>query len=170
MLAYGTSADQLDDLTRMAESIPLRNLKFSCNSIIRRYGTEFMRAPTKDNMKMVLLFLEAKSQPGCLGSLNVMQREWKNCSKAYRGAFQGKDEVDIVALEAGAVDCRISFWHIWFGTPGANNNLNILDCSPIWNSTCHLRNDGAEYCDVSDLSFLIVPSMLLMSAPCCHLG
>ena len=42
--------------------------------------------------------------PGLLGSLDVMQWEWKNCPKAHRGAFQGKHEVATVALEA-AVDC-----------------------------------------------------------------
>ena len=61
MLAYGTAlADQLDDLTRMAESTtPLHNLKVFCKSIIRRYGTEYFRAPTKDNMKMILSLHEA---------------------------------------------------------------------------------------------------------------
>ena len=54
MLAYGTLADQLDDLTRMAESTTLHNLKVFCNSIISRYGTEYLRAPTKDDMEMVL--------------------------------------------------------------------------------------------------------------------
>ena len=36
MLAYGTSADQLDDLTRITESTVLRNLKVFCYSIISR--------------------------------------------------------------------------------------------------------------------------------------
>jgi hypothetical protein len=60
-----------------------------------------------------------------------MHWEWKNCPKAQRGAFQGKDGVATIALEAG-VDCRLWFWHEWFGMPGANNNLNILDCSPFF--------------------------------------
>jgi hypothetical protein len=42
MLAYGTSADQLEDLTRMAESTPLHNLKVFRNSIISRYGQEYL--------------------------------------------------------------------------------------------------------------------------------
>mgnify|MGYP006201439019 FL=1 len=99
MLAYGTSADQLDDLTRMAESTTLHNLKVFCNSIISRYGTEYLRAPTKDDMEMVLCIHEAKVWLGLLGSSDVMQWEWKNCPKAHRGAFQGKDGVATVALE-----------------------------------------------------------------------
>jgi len=94
----------------------------------------------KDDMEMVLRLHEAKGWLGLLGSLDVMQWEWKNCPKAHRGAFQGKDGVATVALEA-AVDCRLWFWHAWFGMPGANNNLNILDCSIFpgfdnWKDSC----------------------------------
>jgi hypothetical protein len=62
-------------------------------------------------MEMVLCLHEAKGWPSFLGALlDVMQWEWKNCSNAHRGAFQGKDGVATVALEA-AVDCRLWFWH-----------------------------------------------------------
>ena len=36
MLAYGSSADQLDDLTRMSETTTLNNLHHFCNAIINR--------------------------------------------------------------------------------------------------------------------------------------
>ena len=50
-------------------------------------------------MEMVLrLHEEAKGWPGLLGSLDVMQWEWKNCPKAHRGASQGKYGVDTVQL------------------------------------------------------------------------
>ena len=66
-----------------------------------------------------------KGWPDLLGSLDVMHWEWKNCPKVHRGAYQGKEGVATIALEA-AVDCRLWFWHAWFGMPGANNDLNIL--------------------------------------------
>ena len=144
MLAYGTLADQLDDLTRMAESTTLHNLKVFCNSIISRYGTEYLRAPTKDDMEMVLRLHEAKGWLGLLGSLDVMQWEWKNFPKAHRGAFQGKDGVATVALEA-AVDCRLWFWHAWFGMPGANNDLNIFDRSPFFRDLTAGRTPAVNF-------------------------
>ena len=43
MLAYGTSADQLDDLTtRMSESTTLNNSQHFFNAIINRYGKEYL--------------------------------------------------------------------------------------------------------------------------------
>ena len=50
---------------------------------------------------------------------------------AWRGAYQGKEKVPTIALEA-IVDDRLWFWHLFFGMPGANNDLNILDCSPLF--------------------------------------
>ena len=40
MLAYGTSADQWYNLTRMSESTTLNSLQHFCNAIINRYGKE----------------------------------------------------------------------------------------------------------------------------------
>ena len=60
MLAYGTSADQLDDLTRMSESTTLNNLQHFCNAIINRYGKEYLRAPTKEDLEMILRLHEGQ--------------------------------------------------------------------------------------------------------------
>ena len=50
---------------------------------------------------------------------------------SWRGAYQGKEKKPTIALEA-VVDSRLYFWHAFFGVPGANNDLNILDCSPLF--------------------------------------
>jgi hypothetical protein len=28
--------------------------------------------------------------------------------------------------------CRLYFWHAFFGVPGAQNDINVLDCSPLF--------------------------------------
>ena len=71
-LAFGISTDQLDDLTRMAESATLHNLKVFCNSIISRYRTEYLLAPTNDDVDVVLCIHETKDWPELLGSSDVM--------------------------------------------------------------------------------------------------
>ena len=50
---------------------------------------------------------------------------------AWRGTFQGKEKVPAMALEA-VVDSRLWFWHAYFGMPSANNDLNVLDHSPLF--------------------------------------
>ena len=60
----------------------------------------------------------------CIGSGKLSQ----STQRSYQGKKQG---VMTIALEA-AVDCRLWFWYAWLGMPGANNDLNILDCLPIF--------------------------------------
>ncbi len=45
--------------------------------------------------------------------------------------LQGKEKVPTVMLEA-IIDHHLLFWHLFFGMPGANNDLNILDCLPLF--------------------------------------
>ncbi len=65
-----------------------------------------------------------------------MHWEWKNCPSGWKGMFQGKLGVPSVVLEAIADNC-CQFWHLNFGSAGALNDLNILDCSPLFdNAVC----------------------------------
>ena len=45
--------------------------------------------------------------------------------------FQGKSGVPAVVLEAIA-DHSCRFWHFNFGSPGALNDINVLDRSPLF--------------------------------------
>jgi hypothetical protein len=69
---------------------------------------------------------------GCMGCLDVMKGQWKNCAMAWRDTYQGKEKVPTVVLEA-IMYHRLWFWHLFFSMPGANNDFNILDCSPLFN-------------------------------------
>jgi hypothetical protein len=52
---------------------------------------------------------------------------------SWKGMFQGKAGVPTVVLEAIA-DHNCQFWHFNFGSPGTLNDLNILDCSPLFDN------------------------------------
>ena len=164
MLAYGASADQLDEYIHMSESSILKFLKLFCQATIEIYGNQYLRKPTAKDLGQVLKLHESKGWPGMLGCLDVMHWEWKNCPVAWRGAFQGKEGVPTVALEA-VVDHRLWFWHAWFGMPGSNNDLNILDRSPLFEDLSHGRApqvtftaNGKEYTQGYYLADGIYPS------------
>jgi hypothetical protein len=63
-------------------------------------------------------------------SLDCMHWTWKNCPVAWQGQFQDKDKNRSVILEAIA-DQSLWFWHAFFGLPGGNNDINVLDRSPL---------------------------------------
>jgi hypothetical protein len=126
MLAYGSSADQLDELIRMGESTALECLERFCTDIVEIFGAEYLRTPTADDLKKILSDNEKRGWPGMVGSLDCMHWAWKNCPIAWQGAFKGKEKCPTIILEASCTqDLRI--WHFFFGMPGSNNDLNVLD-------------------------------------------
>ena len=75
--------------------------------------------------------------PGMLGSIDCMHWEWKNCSTAWKEqcttGFKGKNLTMI--LEAIA-DYRLWIWHAYFGIARLNNDINVLQSSPLFNEQC----------------------------------
>lgn len=130
MLAYGASADQLDELMRMGESTGLETLQKFCAAVIRLFGAEYLRAPTPDDLNELLAENAERGFPGMIGSIDCMHWTWKNCPTAWQGVFQGKEKEPTLVLEAVASK-SLWIWHAFFGTPGSNNDLNVLHRSPL---------------------------------------
>ncbi|KAE9184116.1 hypothetical protein PF004_g23754 [Phytophthora fragariae] len=100
---------------------------------------------------MLLAQNAARGFPGMIGSLDCMHRIWNNCPTAWAGAFQGKEKTTTVVLEAVA-SRSLWIWHAFFGTPGSNNDLNVLERSPLLDDLvdgdalqCHITVNGATY-------------------------
>jgi hypothetical protein len=130
MLAYGISADAVDEYCRIGESTAQESLERFCDAIIDVYGKEFLRSPTSQDVETLCLLNEKRGFPGMLGSLDCMHWEWKNCPKAWAGQYTGKEKAPTVVLEAVAsYDCWI--WHAFFGVPGSCNDINVLDRSTL---------------------------------------
>ncbi|GKE53111.1 ALP1-like protein isoform X1, partial [Tanacetum coccineum] len=104
-------------------------LILKCTSAIRQmaYGT----AP--DAFDEYLQIAEQKhGLPGMLGSIDCMHWDWKNCPKALHGQFKrSTHKYPTLMLEAVA-DQKLWIWHAYFGVPGANNDLNVLYGSPLF--------------------------------------
>ncbi|GJS17216.1 ALP1-like protein isoform X1 [Tanacetum coccineum] len=67
-----------------------------------------------------------------LGSIDCMHWEWVKCHKALHGQFKRRDKkYPSIMLEAVA-DQQLWFWHAYFEVPGANNDLNVLFGSPLF--------------------------------------
>ena len=63
-------------------------------------------------------------------SLDCMHYEWKNCLVAWQGDYGDREGKKSIILEAIA-DSNLHIWHVFFGLPGSNNDVNVLDCSPL---------------------------------------
>ncbi|XP_051208182.1 uncharacterized protein [Lolium perenne] len=132
MLAYGTSADQLDEVLMMAASTTLECLDKFAQGVIEKFGGEYLRPPRCDEVEHLLQVGESRGFPGMLGSIDCMHWPWEKCPTAWRGQFtRGDHGVPTMILEAVASqDLRI--WHAYFGTAGSNNDINVLNKSHLF--------------------------------------
>jgi hypothetical protein len=119
-------------------------MKRFCHAVIEVYGDEALRHPNAVDIGQHLDEGCAAVFPGCIGSIDCMHREWKNCCSGWRGMFQGKSGIQTVVLEAIANNC-CRFWHFNFGSPGALNDLSILDRSPLFDNAVRGESPSVHF-------------------------
>ena len=75
---------------------------------------------------------ESRGFPGMLGSIDCMHWRSENCPTAWKGQFtNGHHGVPTVILEAVAL-CNLHIWHAFFGVAESNNDINVLNQSPLF--------------------------------------
>ncbi|KAI2502215.1 Plant transposon protein [Fragilaria crotonensis] len=134
LLTSGVSPMEHDDKYRMAASTGMQCLKRFCHAIIAVYGEEALRYPTIDDLNRLLDEGKAAGFPGCIGSIDCMHWEWKNCPSSWKGMFQDHSECDdcnaeifVTAQEAKRKDIERAFGIL-------QARFHILSCPcRLWN-------------------------------------
>ncbi|CAJ2672776.1 unnamed protein product [Trifolium pratense] len=106
MLAYGGSADSVDDYLRIGETTTLKCVDKFTRGVISIFGAQYLRRPTTEDVERLLQMGEARGFPGMLGSIDCMHWEWKNCLVALKGQYV---------------------------RAGSNNDINVLNQSHVFN-------------------------------------
>jgi hypothetical protein len=131
MLAYGAPGGSTNDYLWMAESTAFDCFYRFCRAVIAVFGEIYLRSPTVHDTAQILASNEARGFLGMLGSIDCMHWKWKNCPFFWQGMYKGHKKGCIVILEAVATH-DLWIWHSFFGMPGSNNDINVLQCSPIF--------------------------------------
>ncbi|XP_026460046.1 protein ALP1-like [Papaver somniferum] len=143
MLAYGCCDDFLDEYFQMGESTIILSLKKFCEAVIGVFEEQYLRKPNEDDIARLLEEGEERGFPGMLGSLDCMHWHWKNCPTAWHGTHtNGFKRVPTLILEVVASK-NLWIWHAFFGMAGTNNDITVLDRSPLFND---LVNEVAPPC------------------------
>lgn len=140
-LAYGVGADAMDEYCRIAETTTLESLYRFVKAIRELYQERYLRKPNAQDFQNHLEINQARGFPGIFGSLDCMHWQWKNCPVAWQGQYSDKDKTNSIILEAIA-DQELWIWHAFWGLAGGNNDLNVLDRSPLLNEW--VANDSAN--------------------------
>ncbi|GKA01413.1 reverse transcriptase domain-containing protein [Tanacetum coccineum] len=132
-LAYGTSPDAFDEYLQVVERCSRECLWNFTKCIYILYVEEFLRKPTLDDVQHVYELHERKhGLPGMLGSIDCMHWEWTKCPKSLHGQFKRLDKKYLTIMLEAVADQLMWIWHAYFGVPGANNDLNVLYGSPLY--------------------------------------
>uniref|UniRef100_A0A0D3ARL9 DDE Tnp4 domain-containing protein n=1 Tax=Brassica oleracea var. oleracea TaxID=109376 RepID=A0A0D3ARL9_BRAOL len=144
LLAYGNSADTVDEYLRLGESTALSCLHHFTDGIIQLFGDEYLRRPTAEDLQRLLDMGEKRGFPGMVGSIDCMHWEWKNCPTAWKGQYARGHGKPTIVLEAVASQ-DLWIWHAFFGLPGTLNDLNVLDRSPLFDDLLEGRAPRVRY-------------------------
>ena len=131
MLAYGLPADATDEYIKIGESTTIESLKRFCRAVVEVFAERYLRSPNANDVARLLHVGEQRGFPGMLGSLDCMHWKWKNCPTAWAGQYAGRSGSPTIILEAVA-DYDLWIWHAYFGLPGSNNDINVLEASHLF--------------------------------------
>ena len=144
MLAYALPADLCDEFLDVAESTALEILKHFTRAIWNVYHKQYLRRPSKADLRRLLNVADKRGFPGMVGSLDCMHWRWKNCPTSWQGHFTGYKGKPTIILEAVAsYDTWI--WHAYFGLPGSLNDINVLGMSPLFDEVCRGESPRVKY-------------------------
>jgi hypothetical protein len=129
----------------MGQSTAIMCLTKFVEGVKEIFGPEYLRKPTPQDVQRLLQMGEAHGFPGMLGSLDCMHWEWKNCPVGWHGQFvRGDHGVATVMLEAVASQ-DTWIWHSFFGVAGSNNDINVLNQSPLFTDVLKGRAAPVEF-------------------------
>lgn len=86
-LAYGCLVDSPDEVSYIGKNYPQYSLNFFCVANERLFGDTYLGMLNDANITRILVEFERRGWSGCLGSLDCMQWEWKNCPSQWRGQY-----------------------------------------------------------------------------------
>ncbi|XP_038713417.1 putative nuclease HARBI1 [Tripterygium wilfordii] len=131
MMAYGVSADMIDENLQIAESTANEAMKKFVEAVIVVFGERYLRQPNSTDIARLLQLHEDRGFPGMLGSLDCMHWSWKNCPSAWKGHYSGHHKEATLILETVA-SRDLWIWHSFFGLPRSLNDIKVLERSPLF--------------------------------------
>ncbi|GJZ75749.1 ALP1-like protein isoform X1, partial [Tanacetum coccineum] len=132
-LAYSVTPDALDEYLQMGDHCARDCLDFFTMCVIQLFVPEYLRKPNfNDIQKLYNAHNNIHGFPRMLESIDCMHWEWKNYPKEWHGQFaRGDKKYPTIMLEAVA-SYDLWIWHAFFRVAGANNDLTVLNNSPLF--------------------------------------
>ncbi|XP_021747000.1 uncharacterized protein LOC110712860 [Chenopodium quinoa] len=85
LIAYGTSADSVDDYIRISASLARDSLQHFVEGIVSYFSDEYLRKPNEEDLVRLLRIGERRGFPGSRNDINVLDR-----SPLFNDVFEGR--------------------------------------------------------------------------------
>ena len=110
-----------------------KEFRLFLRAIKKCYGNEYLnRIPTEIDMRQVEKCYSERNFPGCIGALDCMNLKWKNCPKSWKGQYYNPNSGCLATIQVEAVcDSSLYCWHVFARIPGTNNDLTVIEVSPL---------------------------------------
>ncbi|CAH9109992.1 unnamed protein product [Cuscuta europaea] len=92
ILAFGVTADILDEYLKVADTTIRECILQFVEGVTTIFGPEYLRKPNTQDVTLLLAEGESHGFSGMMGSIYCMHREWKNCPRAWRVMFPGRNK------------------------------------------------------------------------------
>lgn len=83
VLAYGSSADSVDEFLWLGEPTVHELLDKFTSAVIAIYGPHHLRLPTQEAMAKIIEINALRGFPGILGSIDCMKWQCRNCPSSW---------------------------------------------------------------------------------------
>ncbi|XP_071740280.1 uncharacterized protein [Rutidosis leptorrhynchoides] len=132
-MAYETTPDLFDEYIKIGEKTAALCQENFCQCVFHLFARQYLRKPTAEDIARLYTFHAQKhGLPGMLGNIDCMHWEWKNCPVAWQGQYTRGDKKGPSVEAVASHDLWI--WHAFFGMAGSNNDINVLNFSPLFNT------------------------------------
>jgi len=130
MLAYSVETYYTNEYFRSSESSALEHLKRFVKVIQTCLEANYLKQLTLANVKKQMKINKERGFPSMFASIDCMHWSWKYCPMAWQGQYKDKERMRSIIHET-IIDQSLWIWHTFFGLPGGNNDVNVLDKSPF---------------------------------------
>jgi hypothetical protein len=127
------TTDTIDEYMKLGKTTTLECVEYYCSGIIEYFGDEFLCRSTIADTQRLLAKAEERGFSSMLGSIDYMHWQWHNYPVGWQGQFTrgGGIKHPIIILETVAFHDRW-FWHAFVGVTDSNNDINVLNQSPLF--------------------------------------
>jgi len=131
VLACGTSYDQPEKYVRLGVATMMLATHTFIEFNVEHYQGSYLRPPSNDELKDILRRNAVRGVPGCIVSTDCTPWTWSACLKGLAGQYQGRGGQRTVVIET-VCDANAYISHIYIGSPGSHNEMNVLNASPLF--------------------------------------